>query len=70
MLRTAIYEDPLHERSYVELMRVLWLDGQRTEALRAYRHLREILAQRLEVEPQAQTTRLYEAIRRDEAVAM
>ncbi len=70
LLRTAIYEDPLHERSHVELMRVLWLDGQRTEALRAYRHMREILAQRLQGEPQAQTTRLYEAIRRDEAVAM
>jgi DNA-binding SARP family transcriptional activator len=70
LLRTAILEDPLHESSYVELMRSLWLDGRRTDALRVYRRLREILAKRLEVEPQAQTTRLYEAIRRDQQVAV
>jgi LuxR family transcriptional regulator, maltose regulon positive regulatory protein len=70
LLRTAVHEDPLHESSYVELMRCLWLDGRRTEALRAYHYLRDILAKRLEVEPQAQTTRLYEAIRRDQAIAV
>ena len=69
LLRQAILEDPLHESSYVELMRCLWLEGRRTEALRTYHRLREALARRLEVEPQAQTTRLYEAIRRDEALA-
>jgi DNA-binding SARP family transcriptional activator len=70
LLRAAVHEDPLHESSYVELMRCLWLDGRRTEALRTYHHLRDILAKRLEVEPQAQTTRLYEAIRRDQAIAV
>jgi len=70
LLRQAILEDPLHESSYVELMRYLWLEGKRTEALRTYHRLREVLARRLEVEPQAQTTRLYEAIRRDEALAV
>lgn len=70
LLRMAIFEDPLHESAYVELMRSLWLDGRRTEALRTYHRLREVLAKRLEVEPQAQTTRLYEAIRRDQAVAV
>jgi DNA-binding SARP family transcriptional activator len=70
LLRLATLEDALHESSYVELMRNLWLDGRRTEALRVYHRLRELLAKRLEVEPQAQTTRLYEAIRRDEAVAV
>jgi LuxR family maltose regulon positive regulatory protein len=70
LLRTAVLEDPLHESSYVELMRCLWLDGRRTEALRVYHRLREVLARRLEVEPQAATTRLYEAIRRDQAVAV
>jgi DNA-binding SARP family transcriptional activator len=68
--RWAIREDPLHESSYVELMRSLWLDGRRTDALREYHRLREVLAKRLEVEPQAQTTLLYEAIRRDSAVAV
>lgn len=70
LLRAAVLEDPLHESSSVELMRMLWLDGRRTEALRVYHHLRDVLAKRLEVEPQAQTTRLYEAIRRDEAIAV
>jgi DNA-binding SARP family transcriptional activator len=68
--RRAIREDPLHEGSYVELMRALWLDGRRTDALREYHRLREILAKRLEVEPQAQTTQLYDAIRRDAAIAI
>lgn len=68
--RRAIREDPLHENSYVELMRALWLDGRRTDALREYHRLRDVLAKRLEVEPQAQTTQLYEAIRRDAAIAV
>jgi LuxR family transcriptional regulator, maltose regulon positive regulatory protein len=70
LLRTAIHEDPLHESSYVELMRCLWLDGRRTEALRVYHRLRDILARRLEVEPQAATTRLFEAIKHDQAIAV
>jgi DNA-binding SARP family transcriptional activator len=70
LLRTAVLEDPLHESSSVELMRSLWLDGRRTEALRVYHRLREVLAIHLDVEPLAQTTRLYEAIRRDQAVAV
>jgi LuxR family maltose regulon positive regulatory protein len=70
LLRAAVLEDPLHESSYTELMRCLWLDGRRTEALRVYHTLREVLQKRLEVEPQAQTTRLYEAIRHDQAIAV
>jgi DNA-binding SARP family transcriptional activator len=68
--RTAIREDPLRESSYVELMRSLWLSGRRTDALREFHRLRDILARRLDVEPQAQTTELYEAIRRDSAIAI
>jgi two-component SAPR family response regulator len=70
LLRRAIVEDPLHESSYVELMRCLWIKGRRTEALRTYHRLREVLARRLEVEPLAQTTRLYEAIRHDQALVV
>jgi DNA-binding SARP family transcriptional activator len=70
LLRRAVAEDPLHESSYVELMRSMWLDGRRTDAVRVYHRLREVLARKLGVEPQAQTTRLYEQIRRDEAVAV
>src|SRR5262249_29446684 len=70
LLRAAVTEDPLHESSYVELMRCLWLLGRGTGALRAYPQLKDIRARRLDVEPQAQTTRLYEAIRRDQAIAV
>jgi len=38
--------------------------------LRTYHRLCEVLARRLDVEPQAQTTRLYEAIRQDQALAV
>jgi len=70
LLRQAVVEDPLRESSYVELMRYLWIKGQRTEALRTYHRLREVLVRRLDVEPQAQTARLYEAIRQDQALAV
>jgi DNA-binding SARP family transcriptional activator len=70
LLRRAVAEDPLHESSYVELMRSLWLDGRRTDAVRTYHRLRDLLTRKLGVEPQAQTTRLYEQIRRDEAIAV
>ena len=68
--RCAIREDPLHESSYVELMQALWRAGRRTDALREYHRMRDVLTKRLEVEPQAQTTQLYEAIRRDAAIAV
>jgi two-component SAPR family response regulator len=70
LLRQAVIEDPLREGSYVELMRFLGIKGQRTEALRTYHRLREVLARRLDVEPQAHTTRLYEAIRQDHVLAV
>ncbi len=69
LLRQAITLDPLHESSYVDLMRYLWLDGRRTDALRVYHRLQDVLTKKLGVEPQAQTKRLYEQIRRDEALA-
>jgi len=42
-VQVLIQEDALHESSYVELMRGLWLDGWRTEALRVYQRLRDVL---------------------------
>ena len=67
LLRLAVREDPLRESSYLDLMRFLWLDGKHAEALRVYHRLREVLAQELQVEPEPEATRLYEAIRRDRA---
>jgi DNA-binding SARP family transcriptional activator len=69
LLRRAVLEDPLRERSYSQLMREHWLSGRRTEALRVYNNLREALARSLDIEPRAGTTRLYEAIRRDDRSA-
>ncbi len=70
LLRRAVLEDPLREGSYMQLMQELWLGGRRVEALRMYQTLRETLARTLDVEPQVRATRLYEAIRRDEAIAV
>ena len=70
LLRQAILEDSLHESNYVTLMRTLWMDGRRTEALRIYHRLHEVLVKHLEVELQAQTTQLYEKICSDQAVAV
>jgi DNA-binding SARP family transcriptional activator len=70
LLRAAIAEDPLHESSYAELMRYLWSHGRRTEALRVYHRLRDVLNRRLDVEPQLHTKQLYETIRRDQAMAV
>jgi SARP family transcriptional regulator, regulator of embCAB operon len=69
LLRRAVLEDPLRERSYSQLMRQHWLSGRRIEALRVYNNLREALARSLDIEPRARTTRLYEAIRRDDRSA-
>lgn len=70
LLRKAIAEDPLHESSYLALMRYLALDGRRTDALRVYHRLRAVLARHLGVEPQVEAARLYEAISHQRAAAV
>ncbi len=65
LLRTAVAEDKLRESTYLELMRYLWRDGKRTEALRVYESLRHTLEHHLGVEPEAEVTKLYEAIKQD-----
>lgn len=55
--------DPWREIAYRQLMRVLALDGQRTAALAAYERCRQVLADQLGVEPEAETTALYEQLR-------
>ncbi|MBI2864867.1 MAG: response regulator [Chloroflexi bacterium] len=66
LLRLAIAEDRVRESSYVELMRFLWQDGKRSEALRTYERLKEVLADQLQVDPDPEVTKLYHAIRQDE----
>ncbi|MBI4318323.1 MAG: response regulator [Chloroflexi bacterium] len=65
LLKMAVGEDKLRESTYLELMRYLWRDGKRTEALLVYESLKQELGTRLGVEPEAEVTKLYEAIKQD-----
>lgn len=58
---TAI--DPLQESAHGELMKLYALTGQRAAALRQYQECMRVLKQELDVEPLAETTQLYEAIK-------
>lgn len=55
--------DPLHEPAYRQLMRAYAQSGRRAAALRQYRQCARILQEELGVEPAAETTNLYEAIK-------
>jgi DNA-binding SARP family transcriptional activator len=55
--------EPWREESHRQRMRVLALSGERSEALHQYEQCQRILADELGVEPSAETTSLYEAIR-------
>ena len=66
--RRRITLEPWQEEAYRHLMRLLAQAGQRTEALEQYQHCCQVLADELDVQPAAETIRLYEQIR-DEQVA-
>lgn len=55
--------DPLHEPAQRELMSLYAQDGQRAAALRQYEECSAALREELGAAPEAETTRLYEAIR-------
>jgi DNA-binding SARP family transcriptional activator/predicted ATPase len=55
--------DSLHEPAHQALMRLYALTGQRSAALRQYELCARVLEQELGVEPQPETTALYEQIR-------
>jgi predicted ATPase/DNA-binding SARP family transcriptional activator len=55
--------DPLHEPARRELMALYAWDGQRAAALRQYDECSAALREELGATPEAETTRLYEAIR-------
>lgn len=54
---------PWGEEAHRRLMRLLALDGRRSEALAQYQACQRALAQELEVSPSAETTQLYRQIR-------
>lgn len=55
--------EPWRESAHRQRMRALALSGQRGQALQQYETCRNILIQELGVEPEAETTRLYNQIR-------
>ena len=55
--------DSLREEAHRQLMSILALRGQRSEALAQYETCRQILADELDVAPAQETRRLYEQIR-------
>ena len=61
--RRWIAIDPLHEPAHRALMQLYALTGQRAAALRQYQECARVLKQELDVEPLAETTQLFEAIK-------
>ena len=60
--------DPWHEEAHRALMRLLALNGRRSEALAQYQHCEAILNRELGVKPTAETTALFEKIHTDNLV--
>ncbi|MFL5733370.1 MAG: BTAD domain-containing putative transcriptional regulator, partial [Chloroflexia bacterium] len=55
--------EPWREEAHVQVMRLLAVAGQRSAALAQYEVCRRVLSEELGIEPDAQTTALYEQIR-------
>jgi predicted ATPase/DNA-binding SARP family transcriptional activator len=58
-LRALLSADPLAERPRALLMRALYAAGRQAEALETYQEARELLADRLGVDPSAQLEQVY-----------
>jgi len=65
-LRVLLSADPLAERPRALLMRALYADGRQAEALEVYHQGRELLADRLGIDPSAQLQQVYLRILRGE----
>src|SRR5207253_1545578 len=55
--------EPWREEAHMQVMRLLAVLGQRSAALAQYEVCRRVLLEELGIEPDAQTTALYEQIR-------
>lgn len=55
--------DPYHEPAHRELMQLYMLNDQQSAALRQYEECVRLLAEELEIEPDTETTALFEAIK-------
>lgn len=68
--RRQVELEPWQEQAHQRLMHLLALSGQRSAALAQYETCCRLLRQELDVEPTAETTRLYRRIRDGEAGAL
>jgi len=66
-VRRILATDPLNEEAHAWLVRLYALAGRRTDALRQYEHLRELLALELGAQPTPETQRLFEEVRARQA---
>ena len=65
MARVAIQHDRIAEEAWRLLMEALWRSGRRSEAVRAYFDLREVLDAELGTDPDAASQALYLSLLRD-----
>jgi DNA-binding SARP family transcriptional activator len=61
-LSRAVVQQPLRERLWSQLIRVLYRCGRQADAMAAYARLREQLAEQLGIEPSPELVRLHEAV--------
>lgn len=58
--------DPAEEQTHYRVMRLHWMAGHRTQALRQYQRCEKILMKELDVQPLERTKTLYDQIRTNE----
>lgn len=61
-MQMLLSADPFSEEAYMHLMRLYWMLGDRTQALRQYERLCNVLAEAFAVQPSSQTEALYQEI--------
>ncbi|GAA3876007.1 BTAD domain-containing putative transcriptional regulator [Streptomyces sedi] len=66
-LRGLLRHEPFREGAHVLLMRALWAEGRRAEALDAFRAAREVMVAELGIEPGPELTELHGRILREDA---
>ncbi|MFN8483129.1 MAG: BTAD domain-containing putative transcriptional regulator [Anaerolineae bacterium] len=63
----ALQHDPLREETQREVIRLYWLTGQRSQAIRQYEACRTLLANELGIAPMEETQALYHQISQEPA---